>query len=834
MPFLTDFTRALRQLSKRPAFSLAVIVTLALGIGANAAIFSLFHQMLIAPIEVPAPERLVNLSSPGPKSGSLSSSTPGGSEYTFSYPMMRDLQQVDGVLTGLAGHRGFGANFSFDGTTTSGFGLQVTGSYFPTLGIQPLMGRLLNEADDRALGEHRVVVLGHRYWLNELGGNPDIVGQTLIVNGQSLEVVGVAPIGFRGTTLGNAPDVYVPITLRWLLQPRLPPDHDDRRSYWVYLFGRLAPDVSVERAAEVLQTRYRSILDEVEGPLQEMRPETLERFVSRPLLLEDGKLGQSDVRRNSLAPLIMLLTVSGFVLLIACVNVANLMLLRGALRSGELAVRSSIGASRGRLILQLLTEAVVLAVLGGLAGLLVAGVTLALIGSLLPPFALATVELSISPAVIGGALACTMIAVLLFGLIPALHAARVQPATVLRGQAGQPGGGRALARFRSSLVLVQIALGMALLITSGLFIKSLHKLQNADLGMQVESMVSFGIGPLRNGYSMERARQLYERVEEELGALPGVLSATSSMVPLLSDSNWTTNVSVEGFEDGPDVNTNVAMNDIGLDYFPTFGIPLLDGRTFDSSDRDDAPPVAIVNRAFAEQFGLGNAAVGKRMAIGQTEELDIEIVGLVGDSRYANVRDGMTPILYQPNRMNNGISFMNFYARTALPPEQVMPSIRDLIARLDPNLPVDNLSSMETVVRDNVFLERFVGMLSSGFALLATVLAAIGLYGVLSYSVTQRTRELGLRMALGAAPGGLARSVLAQVARLGAIGAVIGIVAALALGRLATSLLYELSPYDPAVLVSAVFVLALVAFVAGYLPARRAARIHPNEALRYE
>ena len=834
MTFLNDFTRAFRQLTQRPAFSLAVIVTLALGIGANAAIFSLFHQMLIAPIEVPAPERLVNLRSPGPKSGSMSTSTPGDDSYIFSYPMMRDLQEVEGALTGLAGHRGFGANFSFDGTTTSGFGLQVTGSYFPTLGIQPLMGRLLNEADDEALGEHRIVVLGHRYWLNELGGQPDIVGQTLIVNGQSLEVIGVAPPGFRGTTLGNAPDVYVPITLRWLLQPRLPADHDDRRSYWVYLFGRLAPDVSAERAAEVLQTRYHAILEDVDGPLQQMGPETMEQFLSRPLLLEPGKLGQSNVRRNSLAPLIMLLTVSGFVLLIACVNVANLMLLRGASRSAELAVRSSIGASRGRLIAQLLTEAGLLGALGGLAGILVAGVTLALIGGLLPPFALATVSLSVSPAVIGGAMACTLIAVLLFGLIPALHAARVQPAIVLRGQAGQPGGGRALARFRSGLVLVQIALGMALLTTSGLFVKSLHNLQNADLGMQVESVVSFGIGPLRNGYSMERARQLYERVEEELAALPGVLNATSSMVPLLDDSNWTSNVSVEGFEDGPNVNTNVAMNDIGLNYFTTLGIPLLEGRAFEANDRDGAPEVAIVNRAFAEQFGLGNTALGKRMAIGETEELDIEIIGLVGDSRYANVRDGMQPILYQPNRMNNGISYMNFYARTALPPEQVMPSIRDLVARLDPNLPVDDLNAMDTTVRENVFLERFVGMLSSGFALLATALAAIGLYGVLSYSITQRTRELGLRMALGAAPGGLARSVLLQVARLGAIGAAIGIVAALALGRLASSMLYEISPFDPTVLVASVIVLALVALVAGYLPARRAARIHPNEALRYE
>ncbi|AKS40525.1 ABC transporter permease [Wenzhouxiangella marina] len=834
MPLLTDIRMALRQLLKRPGFALAVVITLALGIGANAAIFSLFHQMLIEPIEVPAPERLVNLESPGPKYGSVSTSTPGGSQATFSYPMLRDLQQVEGVFSGLAGHRGFGANFAFDGVTTSGFGLQVTGSYFPTLAIQPALGRLLDENDDRTIGERRVAVLDYRFWVNELGGDPNILGRNLIVNGISLEVVGVAPDGFRGTTLGNSPDVYVPITLRWLLQPRLPEEHEDRRSYWVYAFGRLAPGVSVEQASDILQARYRAILEEIEAPLQSMPEDVLARFVSRPLELQPGELGQSNVRRDSSAPLSMLLTVSGLVLLIACVNVANLLLLRGASRSAELAVRTSIGATRGRLLVQLLTESVLLAILGGLLGVVVAGATLALIGSILPPPAAATVVLTISPAVLGAALFCTLLAVLIFGLAPAWHAARVQPAMVLRAQAGQPGGGRGLARFRNLLVLIQIALSVTLLITSGLFARSLHNLQNADLGMQIESVVSFGVSPTRNGYSQEQTLQLYERLEEELGNLPGVLSATSSMVPLIDDSNWTNNVSVEGFEPGPDSSSNVALNEIGLDYFETLGIPLLAGRSFESSDRFDTPRVAIVNQRFAEQFGLTPPIVGKRMAIGETEDLNIEIVGVVGDTRYANVRDGMIPLYYLPNRQNRGIPFMTYYARSALPPEQMMASIRELVSRLDPNLPVDNLYTMDTIVQQNVFLERFVGLLSTGFALLATFLAAIGLYGVLSYSVTQRTRELGLRMALGASPGELASSVMRQIARIALIGALIGLAAALVLGRFAASLLYELSPHDPLVLIGALVVLALVAGIAGYLPARRASRIHPNEALRYE
>lgn len=834
MTFLNDLNRALRQLVQRPAFTLAVIITLALGIGANSAIYSLYYQMLIEPIPVFEPERLVNLESPGPKQGSISTTTPGNIESIFSYPMLRDLQQVEGGLTGLAGHRGFGANFAFDGVTTSGFGLQVTGNYFQVLGLTPTLGRLLDENDEQAIGESRVAVLDHRYWTNELGADPGIVGRDLIVNGIRLEVVGIGPEGFRGTTIGNPADVYVPITLRWLLQPRLPSEYEDRTSYWVYLFGRLAPGVDAEQARTALEARYQAILEEIEASLQNMSQDRLEQFINKPLLLTDGQLGQSNVRTGSQAPMTMLLTVSAFVLLIACVNVANLLLLRGASRSAELAVRSSIGASRIRLMLQLLTEALVLALVGGVLGILVAGVTLYLIGGLLPPFAASTVELTISPAVITSAMACSLIAVLVFGLIPAVHAARVQPALVLRGQAGQPGGGRALTRFRNGLVLVQIALGMTLLITSGLFIKSLSNLQNADLGMQVESVVSFGVSPVRNGYSAEQSTQLYEQIEEELSNLPGVTSATASMVPLLSDSNWTQNVSVEGFEGGPGVNTNSALNEVGPGFFNTLGIPLLSGRTFDETDRDDSPAVAIVNQAFAEQFGMQGDVIGKRMAIGETQELDMEIIGLVGDTRYANVRDGMIPVFYMPSRQNSGISYMNFYVRSALPAEQTMPAIRELIRRIDSNLPVDNLNTMDIVVRDNIFIERFVGMLSSGFALLATALAAVGLYGVLSYSVTQRTRELGLRMALGAAPNGLARSVLMQIARIGALGAVIGIAAALLLGRLASSLLYELSPYDPIVFITAMLVLAVVALVAGYLPARRVSRIHPNEALRYE
>jgi predicted permease len=454
--------------------------------------------------------------------------------------------------------------------------------------------------------------------------------------------------------------------------------------------------------------------------------------------------------------------------------------------------------------------------------------------SLLPPFATVGIDLGVSPFVMLAAMGLAGLSLFVFGLLPALHAARVQPATVLRGQAGQPGGGRGLARFRNGLVMAQIAMSMTLLILAGLFAKSLLNVNAADLGMRVDSVVTFGVAPAQNGYSPERSMQLYRAIEEELAALPGVQSASSSMVPLLTDSNWRNNVSVEGFVPTPESDEHASTNEVGPAYFDTLGIPLLAGRAFNEDDTGGSPAVAIVNRRFVEKFGLGQEAVGKRMAMGATEDLDIEIVGVVGDSRYANVKDEAPAMYYRPNRQNDNLSFMTFYARTATSPQSVMAGIRDMVARLDADLPVENLAALPAVVRQNIFLDRFVGVLSTAFAALATLLAAIGLYGVLAYSIAQRTRELGLRMALGAAPGRVWGSVLGRVGVMTLAGAAVGVAAAVVIGRFAESVLYQLSARDPLVMVAAVVLLAAVALGAGFVPARRAARINPNEALRYE
>ncbi|MFP3942094.1 MAG: ADOP family duplicated permease, partial [Thermoanaerobaculia bacterium] len=611
---------------------------------------------------------------------------------------------------------------------------------------------------------------------------------------------------------------------------------EDRRSYWVYAFGRLAPGVSMERASAELNAVYGRIINEVEAPLQEgFTGETMERFRAKEIVLEDGRRGQSTLHAQVTMPLTLLLTITGVVLLIACANIANLLLARGAARSQEIAVRSSLGAGRWRLVGQLLVESAMLAVLGGAAGLVVAHWTMELIGAILPAEASAVVRLELDPTVVAFAAALSLGTGLLFGLYPALHVTRPDLVSALKAASGQPSGARAAARFRTTLVTSQIALSMALLIASGFFLKSLVNLSRVELGLETDRLVTFGIAPALNGYEPERSLALFERLEDELAALSGVTSASGALVPALAGSNSASNVQVEGFEAEPGADTDSRYNKVGPGYFGTMGIPLIAGRELTAADGTGDAKVAIVNETFAEKFGLeGRGAVGKWMAIGGEGELDMQIVGLVADAKYSEVKDEVPPQFFTPYRQEFRLGILNFYLRTRVPPEQVMPAVTALIKRHDPSLPVDDLKTLDRQVQENVFLDRMITILAAAFAALATLLAAVGLYGVLAYSVAQRTREIGVRMALGAAAARVRRMVLAQTARMLAIGGAIGIAAALAAGWAARSLLFGVDGHDPAVVAAGAAVLSAVALAAGYLPARRAARVDPMQALRSE
>ena len=832
MPMLRQ---AFRALFRTPFVTVFSVLSLALGIGANAAIFSLFDQMLLRPLPVPDPGRLVDLGNPGPKPGSQSCGQAGDCDVVFSYPMFRDLEKSQTVFTGIAAHVTFGANLALRGQVPlNSEGMLVSGSYFSVLELRPALGRLFSREDDQHLGADFLAVLSYKYWETRLGRDQGILGQTLIVNGQPLTIIGVAPRGFSGTTLGSRPDVFVPISMRGLMDPGWT-GFENRRSYWAYLFARLKPGVSLAQATTALNALYHPIITDVEAPLQKgMSDQTMQRFKTKSLTLEDGRRGQSSVHRETRTPLTLLFGLTALVLLIACANIANLLLARGARRSMELAVRLSLGASRARLVTQLMTESVMLALLGGGASLLVARWTLGAMVRILPADASQIVHVGLETPVVVFTALVALGTGLLFGIFPALHNTRADLITSIRANAGQiAGGGRVAARFRASLVTAQIALSMALLVSAGLFIKSLVNVSRVDLGLRTDHVLTFALAPELNGYTPARSAVFFRRAEEELRAVPGVREVTAARVPALSGDNWGNDVSVEGFKKDADTDANSRFNEVGANYFHTMGVPLLAGRDFTASDIAGGPKVAIVNETFARKFGLGRQAVGRHMSQGG-KELDIEIVGLARDSKYSEVKQKVPPVFTLPYAQDTTVGMMHFYLRTALPPEELMRAVPGVIAKLDPALPVADLKTLEQQVRENVFLDRMITTLSGAFAALATLLAALGLYGVLAYTVAQRTREIGIRMALGADGPRVRRMVIRQVGLMTLTGSAFGIAGAIGLGRAARSLLFELSGADPAVLAIATLGLSAVALGAGYLPALRASRVHPMQALRYE
>ncbi len=827
---------ALRTLSKTPFVTAVAILSLGLGIGANSAIFSLFNQILLRPLPVPAPADLVNLAAPGPKPGSQSCGQAGGCDVVFSYPMFRDLERIQTVFTGIGAHANIGVNLASEGRTVSGGAALVSGSYFPVLGVQPALGRLFTPNDDRIIGGHFLVVLSHAYWRTSFEESPAVLDRTLIVNGHPMTIIGVAPDGFSGTVLGQEPKVFVPLSMRELMIPGWK-GLDNRRSYWAYLFARLKAGVSITQARSALEGQYRAIINDVEAPLQKgMSEQTMKRFRSKPFLIEPGARGQSSVHTEARAPVLILLSVTGIVLLIACANIANLLLARAASRAAEMAVRLSIGASRWQLVTQLLAESCLLAILGGAAGLLVARWTLAAIAALLPADASSSLSFEIDRTAMFFAAALSIVTGVLFGLFPALHSTRPDLVSTLKGNTGQPSGARSASRFRASLATSQIALSMALLVSAGLFTKSLLNASRVDLGLKTEKLVLFSVAPALSGYKVEQSRALFERIEDDIAALPGVTSVAAAMVALIAGNSWGNDVRVQGFEAGPDTDVNSRFNAVGPGFLRTIGTPLVSGREFTRADGAGAPKVAIVNETFARKFKLGRDAVGKRMKRAGTPgtELDMEIVGLARDSKYNEVKREPQPVYMVPYRQDENVGFLNFYVRTTLSEQQLMATIPELVRRIDPKLPVEDLKTMDMQVRDNLFMDRLISMLSAAFAALATLLAAVGLYGVLAYTVSQRTKEFGLRMALGADAARVRGLVLGQVGRMTIVGGIIGLVAALALGRFARSLLFELEGHDPAVLAVAAATLTLVATAAGFIPAYRASRLDPMRALRYE
>jgi predicted permease len=828
---LSDVRYCLRGFARRPLFAAVVVVTLALGLSINAAVLSIYDQFLLRELPVSAPHELVNLASPGPKQGSSSTNDAGTVEEIFSYPMFRDLERVDGPFTGVAAHRIFDANFSFDGRTIAGEGVLVSGSYFGVLGIRPAVGRLLDDGDDRIAGEASVAVLSHAYWQSAFGANPAVVGRSLLVNGKSLTIVGVGPRDFFGTTVGSRPQVFVPITFNWLGGGDSPfPEHADRRAYWAYLFARLKPGASIDQASEEINASYRGIINDVEAPLLEDASEQmLERFRNKAVVLSRGERGQSRVDDNAREPLTILLVSTALVLLIASVNIANLLLARGAARVGEIAVRASLGASRSRLLALLVIEVLLLASAAAVASLPLTLFALRGIGALLPASAVTNFDLDIQPAVIGFTVALACGAALVFGLIPALKLVRVEGSPALQTSGVRQTGGKAAARFRATLTTAQIALSMTLLVLAGWFAQSLLNISRVDVGFRTEALTVFSIAPERNGYAPERSSQLFDRLEEDLASIPGVASVATAAVPLLSSSNWNSGIEVQGYEASPGENNDAAMNFVSAGFFEAIEMPLVAGVGFERSG--GGARVAVVNERFVERFQLGDAAIGKRIAA-YGPDLNIEIVGVVRDAKYSEIKREVPPQVFMRRDDAPFRGSASFYLRSELGGTGLRTAVEQVLARHDADLPLMNFRTVGEQAEENVFLDRFMSTLAALLAGIATVLAGLGIYGVLSYGVAQRLREIGLRIALGAAPQNVRGMIFKQIAWMAAVGVVIGASLALLLGQAGRALLYGLTPTDPVVPAAALLTLLAVVAGAAYWPARRAAQVDPVTALR--
>jgi predicted permease len=827
-----DLRYAIRTLCKTPAFTIVVVLTLALGIGANAAIFSLTDQVLLRLLPVQSPEQLVLLDGPGAFQGRTFNNG------TFSYPMYRDFRDQNSVFSGVLARFPASLTLMTNGQAERVSGELVTGNYFDVLGAKAHIGRALNPDDDRTPDGHPVVVLSHNYWVRRFAGDPAVLNRTITLNGLPMTIVGVTSPGFYGVVVGENPDVMVPVMMKKLMTPTWD-DLQNRRSRWLTVMARLKPGIPREQAEAAMNVVYRQIneqeLKEVTTTSQSFR----ERFLSKHLFLRPGQKGRSELRQQFSTPILVLMGMVGLVLLIACANVANLLLARGAARQKEVAIRMALGASRGAVVLQRLIESLVLATAGGVLGIAVAWWT----GSLLLrtlPFDAASRTLSAAPdvRVVAFAMMAAALTAVLFGLAPALQSTRPALTSTLKDEAGGVVGGTGHARFRKGLVVVQVGLSVLLLAGATLFARSLYNLKTLNPGFVANQLLGFSLDPSLNGYSRERSIALFQQLQEQLSQLPDLRSVTASVIQLMTDSNWSSTVKVEGYQpkEGEDMNPDV--NAVGPGYFATLEQPLLMGRDIAAKDVAGAPKVAIVNETMAKYFFGTSNPLGHHIRWGRARvgdaSADIEIVGVVRDSKMATLRQAMKRVVYLPYMQEDEIGQMTFYVRSRGDAATVAAAVRQVSQRVDPNLPIFDMKAMTATVDDSLFVERLVAALSVAFGALATLLAAIGLYGVMSYSVARRTREIGIRMALGAERGSVLWLVLREVALMVVAGVAIGLPLSFALSRIVQSQLFELSAHDPLALAGASAMLAAVALLAGYLPARRATRVDPMIALRGE
>jgi predicted permease len=816
---LQDIRYGVRMLMKNPAVSAVAVLTLALGIGANAAIFSGVSAFVLRPLPVADPHQLVR---------PIELAEDRGISDEMSYPDFVDYRNQATVFEAMSAEDMLSVALDSETQSDVIWGQAVSGSYFDVVRIKPIMGRTFLPEEDNAVGAHPVVVISHSLWQRRFGSDPNIVGQTLRLSNRGYQVIGVAPESFTGSKFALSMDFWVPMAMVEELR-RSKGLLSDRGSHWMNVLARLKPGVTIEQASAEMQS--------IAARLNQAYPNDRSSDTGAQVLTEmDGRWGEATTVMKSAGAIAM--AIVGLILLIACANVANLMLARAAARRKEIGIRLALGASRVRLIRQLLTESLLLSLLGGGFGLLLAYWVTDLMQGFVPVLQYTIVDdfFSLDSRALVFTLVISLATGLIFGLAPAWHSSNPEVVPILKGDlaAGQRGKGRRFS-LRAALVVVQVALSLAVLVCGGLFIKSFRKAQTMDPGFGTKDALIATLDPELVGYDTERSRNFFRQIIERAQSLPGVeAAATARLLPLGDSSNSNGPILKEG-ETLPrgSAGRTIMTNVVSSGYFRAMQIPVVDGRDFDDRDHANGQRVVVINQQMAEMLWPGESAVGKRILIG-TESRDlIEVVGVVKTGKYRNLAEDPKPYFYYPMTQRRPAN-MSLVVRTSVDPRGLAASIRKEVQNIDRSVPVVSVKTMTEHLTYALWAPNMAASFSLAFGVLAILLSAVGLYSVMAYVVSQRTREVGIRMALGANRADVLRMITAQGMRLAVIGVVIGLLLSLGLARALSSLLIGVSGYDVTTFVIVSAVLVLVAFIACYLPARRATKIDPLVALRYE
>lgn len=834
-----DIRYSLRQLRRSPGFMLTVVLTLALGIGANAAVFTLFDQALLRMLPVERPKELVRFEWTGEFSGSASSF--GGDEHNyFSYPMYKDLRDKNQVFSGIIAADKTYVGVSWRNHAEDADAEVVSGNYFQMLGLKPAVGRLLVPQDDTTKNGNYVAVLSNGYWKTRFAGSRDVVGQSVLINGRSFTVLGVAPANFDSAIGGYKPGLFLPVSMVGIAIPWMETrdNLNNHKSVWLTLVARLKSGVTIQQAQSGLQPLWHS-LRAYELTLYKSRTERFSRrFLNESQLkvLDDSR-GFAPDRLGYQKPLVILMGMSGLLVILCAINVATLLLLRAANRAREMSMRYALGAKRSRVVSQLLVEGGLLGIAGAAAGLALAPVVARALVRLLTnadpgsePY-----SASIDVRVLLFTIAVSLAATFLFSVAPVFHYLRPDLAGALRQSAGT--ASKSSQRFRKLAVGAQIALSVLLLSGAGLFVRTLDNLRRQPVGFDVSQLVTFSLDPHKSGYGEDRIPHIVADALEAIDRIPGVVSAAATTDPELSGDDTGSNFSVQGYKPAEDENMNFEHPHVMASYFSTLRQPILAGREFTPSDAKGQPSVAVVNLALAKRFyGSPQNAIGRALALGSGNDVkyDIRIVGVVGDIRHVDVRTPLGPAVYEPYLQENHPTGVQVYVQTTQAPQTAEAAIRDATQQFDSTLVVDGMRTMEEQIDRTMNGERALAVLAIGFSILALIMAAVGLYGVLAYSTAQRTREIGVRLALGAPRANVVGLVVREMAFIAALATAIALPCTVALARLFSTQLYGVTIFDPITLAGAALLTTLTVAIAAALPARRAAAVEPMQALRTE